>query len=354
MNPRYLPPPERCERLADIAARWGGTIDEQAPASTDDYPLPSFASDEVRTFWQPETRSNSPSASIARLPAGRIFGQGIVLSPDGRSLARDVSLDFGKPFEEHWLLTYGKIPPPESIRGTTAVIATTLGSGYGHWLLDELPRLLSLLPGAAETLVAHASQPFARSALALWGASSTVIDAQRGAHFQCDQLVVPSLPGTVVFPTQRALDLIHAFVAPLHTATSPFGERLYLTREGARRRRVANESELWSVLQADGFERIRTEDLTWPEQINAFRHAKVIVAPHGAGLANLVFCRPGTRVVELFNRAYVHGCFWRLAALQDLDYRPIIPVSPEPLSQATTHNRLDLVADLAQVRAALR
>jgi len=340
--------------MAEMVARWGGAVDLRAEAGTVDFALPSCATEEVRAFWRTETCYEAPAAFVARLPEGRIFGQGIVLSPDGSSLARDVSLDFGKPFEQHWLLTYGKIPPPERLRGTTAVVATTLGSGYGHWLLDELPRLLSLPPNEAETLLAHASQPFARSALALWGASLPVIDVQRDAHVQCDELVVPSLPGTVVFPTRRAIDLIQGFVAPLHAAASPVGERLYLTRVGARRRRVANESELWRALEADGFQRIRLEDLTWAEQINAFRHAKVIVAPHGAGLANLAFCRPGTRVIELFSRAYVHGCFWRLAALQGLDYRPVVPAGPEPLSQATAHNRLDLVADLARVRAALK
>lgn len=354
MKPRYLPPPERCETLADIVAHGRGTIDVRTGASTSHYALPASTSEEVRAFWSGEMRADSPPAFVARLPEGRIFGEGIVLSPDGRSLARDVSLDFGKSFDEHWLLNYGKIPAPQHLRGTTAVIATTLGSGYGHWLLDELPRLLSLPREGVDTLLAHASPPFARSALALWGSALTVIDAQRGDYFQCDELVVPSLSGTVVFPTRQTIDLVTTFVTPLHSATSSVGERLYLTREGARRRRVINEAELWTALQTEGFERIRAEDLTWTEQINAFRHARIIVAPHGAGLANLAFCPPGIRVVELFNRDYVHGCFWRLAAMQGLDYRPIVPSGPLPLSQATSHNRLEISADVAQILSALR
>ena len=51
---------------------------------------------------------------------------GIVLAPDGTSVARDVSLDFGKPAGTHWLLTYDRIPPPRPVPGTAAVIATAL------------------------------------------------------------------------------------------------------------------------------------------------------------------------------------------------------------------------------------
>ena len=350
----FLPPPERCEPLAGLVARWDGAMEMRSAAEVVEYALPSHASAELREFWHAETRAEAGPAFIARLPQGRVFGSGIVLSPDGRSIARDVSLDFGKPPTDHWLVTHRKIPPPQPLPGRTAVVATTLGMGYGHWLLDELPRLLTLPRAAADAVIAHADEPCNRMALDQTGWSGAVLPADRRSHFQCEHLIVPSLVGTVVQPTRAAVDLLHAFTARYHSDTSTCGARLYLSRETARRRRVTNESALWAELEPAGFVKVRLEKMTWPEQINAFRHAKVIVAPHGAGLANLAFCRPGTRVIELFNRAYVSGCYWRLAALQGLDYRPVLPESPGPLGATPECNRLDLEADLAQVRAALR
>ncbi len=324
-----------------------------APGSVD-HALPVGAHPELQEFWRPEMRADVPARFLARLPGGRVFSTGIVLAPDGTSVARDVSLDFGKPFEDHWLLTEPRIPPPRPVPGTTAVIATTLAKGYGHWLLDELPRLLTLPHGEADKLIAHATQPYSRTALAHYGWMGTVLEAARRTHFRCEQLLVPSLAGTVVHPTRHGLDLVTDFTAAFSAPTSPWGERLYITREGARRRRVANEPELWAKLQAAGFAKVRLEQLTWPEQINAFRHARVVVGPHGAGLANLAFCAPGTRVVELFHRAYVAGGFWRLADLRGLDYRPVVPAGNEPLAHSPVGNRLDLTADLEQVRAALK
>lgn len=319
-----------------------------------DHALPVRANPELQEFWRAELRAEVPARFLARLPGGRVFGAGIVLAPDGTTVARDVSLDFGKPVGEHWLLTEPRIPPPQPVPGTTAVIATTLAKGYGHWLLDELPRLLTLPRGQADHLIAHGTQPYSRTALAHYGWTGAVLQADRRAHFHCEQLIVPSLVGTVVHPTRFGLELVTEFATAFSTPASAWGERLYITREEARRRRVTNEPQLWAELQQAGFAKVRLEQLTWPEQINAFRHAKLVVGPHGAGLANLAFCPPGTRVVELFNRAYVAGGFWRLADLCGLDYRPVVSAGTEPMAHSPAGNRLDITADLEAVRAALK
>ena len=46
----------------------------------------------------------------------------------------------------------------------------------------------------------------------------------------------------------------------------------------------------------------------------------MIVAPHGAALANIVFCKPATRVVEISTRAGYRDWYWQLAAVAGLSY----------------------------------
>lgn len=319
-----------------------------------DYPLPVNASAEMQRFLEPLKTLPSAPDFIARLPGGRVFGPGVVLTPDGRSLARDVSEDFGKPFEQHWLLTYAKIRPAVRVPGSTAVVAVTLGDGYCHWLLEELPRLLLLTGEQADSgLIAHTRAPFIREAFALGRFSGRLLDARRYSHFECEKLVIPSLIGRSGHPTPRVAELLMEFTAPLRGPTSGLGERLYISREKAGRRRVTNEAELWQQLEPRGFTRIFLEDLSWKDQINAFAQAKVIVAPHGAGLANLVFCRPGVRVVEFFSRAYINPCFWRLAGVRGLDYRPVVFKSGEPLACDPKANRQDIPADINAILNAL-
>jgi capsular polysaccharide biosynthesis protein len=150
-----------------------------------------------------------------------------------------------------------------------------------------------------------------------------------------------------------SIQLIDEFAAPLRQASSAMGEKLYVSREKAKRRRLTNEPKIWDALEKRGFVKLRLEELTWSQQISAFRAAKVIVAPHGAGLANLAFASPGTKVVELFHRSYVNGCYWQLASLKGLDYHPLVPEGPESITRTLRANRLDVTADVAQILAAL-
>jgi capsular polysaccharide biosynthesis protein len=51
-----------------------------------------------------------------------------------------------------------------------------------------------------------------------------------------------------------------------------------------------------------------------------FQSAEFIISPHGAGLANLVFCEPRTKVIELMPSAEFRPFFWLLSDKLDLVY----------------------------------
>jgi hypothetical protein len=93
-------------------------------------------------------------------------------------------------------------------------------------------------------------------------------------------------------------------------------ELLYVSRQDATRRRVSNEEEIIAALVPLGFRVITPGNMTVAEQIRAFSAARVIVAPHGAALANLVFAPAGTLVVELVSEALLHMNDFRVLAGQ--------------------------------------
>jgi hypothetical protein len=87
----------------------------------------------------------------------------------------------------------------------------------------------------------------------------------------------------------RALRRLPAAAAP--------SRRVFIRRIGTRGIANADEIEAFAVQQ--GFEIHAMEDLSVTAQIELFRHASCVIGAHGAALANLVFCPPGTRVIEL-------------------------------------------------------
>ncbi|MBV9736152.1 MAG: glycosyltransferase family 61 protein, partial [Acidisphaera sp.] len=63
-----------------------------------------------------------------------------------------------------------------------------------------------------------------------------------------------------------------------------------------------------------GFTPCALEGMSFKEQILLFQHAEFVIAPHGAGLSNLLFC-PGTaKVIELMPEMEMRPFFWLLAS----------------------------------------
>ena len=77
------------------------------------------------------------------------------------------------------------------------------------------------------------------------------------------------------------------------------GRRIYVSRRLAATRRVSNEAEVVALLRKRGFEDIALEELSFAAQVELFAECEIVVAPHGAGLANIVFAPPGCMVIEI-------------------------------------------------------
>jgi len=95
---------------------------------------------------------------------------------------------------------------------------------------------------------------------------------------------------------------------------------------------------------------------TVAEQAALFRGAEIIVAAHGAALANLVFCAPGTTLVELHYPRYTLGLYWRLARRLGLRYAAVqglaVPAETGKIPRLADM-MIDAPASTALVRRAL-
>lgn len=78
---------------------------------------------------------------------------------------------------------------------------------------------------------------------------------------------------------------------------------LYSATTGAERREIRHFDKVEAFLQGVyGHDRVCTvelETMSFSDQVQLFAKARIVVGIHGAGLANIVFCRPGTVLVEV-------------------------------------------------------
>lgn len=183
-------------------------------------------------------------------------------------------------------------------------------ANYAHWLIDVLPRLC--LQGAAHPdlrfLVPDPLLPWQLEQLELLGiAADRLVPA---APWQrVEEAVLAHVTHASIVPRHDLLlELRRRLLAAAGADAGAGDRRVYISRAGARRS-IVNEQELLPVLRDHGFEVVRCEELTVAEQVRLFASAGVVVAQHGAGAFNQLFCPPRSTVVEIF-----HPVIWNHSA----------------------------------------
>ena len=228
-----------------------------------------------------------------------------------------------KALSEDW-----KLEPLTEVNGRVAVLATEAADLYYHWLFQLLPRY-NLIERAGIRVsdidyyyVNSQRSRFQRETLALLGIEpSKVIAGDKVPYLRARELIVPSVPlGASCFRPWMLDFLREKFLPKNWREMQPSGRRLYISRGLAGYRRVLNENEVVSFLTERGFEVAAMESMSVPEQAAMMAGCDVVIGPHGGGMSNLVFCTPGTKVVEIYSPELVATYFWRLSNRLGLDY----------------------------------
>ena len=271
-------------------------------------------------------KRHKPEAFVIRLERGKVFGmKGGVLTKEG-ILLKDVSREFGNR-KLHSVFSILKMPAVVHQKGNIAVLITDGGNTYYHWLFDILPRLHLLeMSGLTDKIdffilpkIAH---PFQRESLALFGIqASKILEAgSLDFYIEAENLFVPSLPSLLGTINDWASAYVSKTILAKELPQKLTGKRIYVSRKKATARKLLNENEIINFLAQYGFTIIVSEDYSLLEQAAIFNNAEIVVAAHGSGLSNIVFCKTQTTVIELFSSDFVVPCYWILANNSKLNY----------------------------------
>ena len=123
----------------------------------------------------------------------------------------------------------------------------------------------------------------------------------------------------------------------------PKDERIYITRKNCAYRNLINEIDVINKLKKINFRVVDLDSLTILEQIKLFSNAEIIVAPSGSALTNIVFCNPGTKVLEIspqYNFSYEDNFKNRFSFISNelkLDY---LRIEAEPVNILKIDNKI--------------
>lgn len=321
--------------------------------------------------WARLMRSPSvqlPAAVSGEISDATVLGSGIVLTASGRVL--DESLNNGprilrrasglyRPLDGSVWTNEVPIRPVRTIRsvpGRRHVLLKQFGdANYGHWLIDTLPKIR-----LADQMIKRSQCVFVinqqaddvmrrvvTDSLDLAGVDRAQTLLLSGDTYEFERItVLGDLTRHPIAKSALAMDYLNE----LAEQVAPAGpDRIYLSRNAFRRRRLANEDELLPVLTAHGYTVLHPEQLTLRDQIAHFRAASFVVGNMGAAMANLVFSPPGVSVLSLATERMAHDYFYDIVCHKSGRYRGIQGRAAEdPPTLAA-----DFVVDAQQVEGGL-
>ena len=214
---------------------------------------------------------------------------------------------------------------------------------YGHWLLDDLPRVAAL---------AHLTRKTGRGADIMLRQSNPALDDTKRASLH---LAAPtgSIATTRFTPRQSILHFDELwFVTPptLHPALkSPAACRflremarrvaggrpsradaIFVARQHAYGRILVNEAEVLGVLRSLNVELVHPDGMSFVQQAMLFSGARLVVGSMGAAMTNMVFCEADVKAIHLAPDGWTEPFYWDLACASDQGYCAIYgPSQPD-------------------------
>lgn len=224
-------------------------------------------------------------------------------------------------------------------------VLTPRYKNYYHWMVGTVPKLRYVEKYKEETgnevvyLLPKDLPKWGRETISLLGYSQNKFINAQSAVYRPDNIILPPHP----YPG-HSIDYywIRNKVFNNLDSSEEASNRIYISRSNAIGRQISNETEVVDVLKDFGFKKLRLEERSVSQNIREFMHAEVIVAPHGAGLTDIIFCDTDCTVLELFGSQKTEA-YEQLSEILGLEYRRM-DCQPDGT---------DLIVDTDQLRQAL-
>lgn len=265
---------------------------ELHPVTCEDYFLDMDVSGNYSVILQPTL--------LFTLANARILGpSGDIISSQGKLLAEFTPQNGDAA--THSAFQRKRFGKQKYVEGRSLNLATPYSTNYYHWLSEALPGLRALgteLDQVDRVIIPPASAFHLQTLAALGIYRNRILELDNQSHLQCETLLTLSIQRSFAARPQ-SVQWLQDTLAVQDGIQNKKGKRLYLSRDDAGWRNNNNEEQVIEILSRYGFEAIQPSAYEFSQQVALFGEASTVISAHGAGLTNLVFCKPGTRVLEI-------------------------------------------------------
>lgn len=113
--------------------------------------------------------------------------------------------------------------------------------------------------------------------------------------------------------------------------TSILNRKLFIKRNGQRN--LVNINEIEDFFKKEGFEFVSPQDYSLEQKKKLFYEASFIAGPGSSGFTNVIFCRPGTKVLAFINFQRVYDLYFStISNYFNIDYCMLTGYDSKPSS----------------------
>ena len=194
---------------------------------------------------------------------------------------------------------------------------------YCHWILENLPQLFALTSIDIDEpkLIVNANMAkWQNESLSALGFESAHIFPLSSNLTRVKTLFLSSMRGATSSnserdPLGRSWVINNLKNSELKEPKFKNPKRIFLSRQDMTRGFISNMDELQSLLDQYNIETYHPGSISFKDDINIFNAAELLVAPHGAALANMVFTKD-CHVIELVAGVKRDADFFYFTALE--------------------------------------
>ena len=282
-------------------------------------PIPADIDEAYRSLYEKKSSYVCPELTVKKYRNVFVSHEGLCLQHfrllpySSFNIRTNYDKSFGWQYyklvmEQYLVSTYGKSLKKIALDDdTNYALIHTKWANYSFWITSSLVRLLMLQNSGLDFTLLYPEE---------WDNVAYIQETLKafpnlkykripaGVHIQVKNLLLPEVrPFTACF-NGAELQMVHDYIVarlPEEYKSRSYPERIYVTRRKAKYRKVANEQDVVALLEKYGFSVIDFDDMLFWDQVAQMQAAKVLVAVHGAGMANLIFTKPQTQILELLH-----------------------------------------------------
>ncbi len=223
---------------------------------------------------------------------------------------------------------------------------------YWHWMFDVLPRIKILsnvidINKIDNYLFPNLEKNYQKQSLDILKIPTEKrLSSLKLRHIECKEIFVTDHPYVIKNQASEEIQNMPMWIINWirekltqnleYSMQEKLPKKIYIDRGDATSnqsamRKIINEDEVQDKLNSLGFESIKLGNISLENQIKIFQNADSIIGLHGGGFANIVFCKPNTKILELKSKS-AGNVITNLAKKCNLKYETISK-TPEKLNQ---------------------